>query len=358
MESPIGRVTIKIANRLIGDGEPCFVMAEAGSNHNGNFEQALRLIDAAVEAGADAVKFQNFKAARLYPRNAGRSDYLKLEKSIYDIIHEMEMPESWVPRLAEYCRARGILFLSSAFDEASVDLIEPFVPAFKIASYEMTHYPLIEHIVRKGKPMILSTGCADLVEVGDVVDFIRGLGRTDLILLQCTAKYPAPVETLNVRALPAIRDATGCLVGLSDHSRDPVTGPAAAVALGACVVEKHFTLSNRLPGPDHGFALTPEDLKRMVRAIRDTEAALGTGEKIHSAVEDELRLFARRSVFAVRPVARGEAFTRENIAVLRNGKNRAGLPPSEYPRLLGRVAACPLAEGEPVSRRAVVKGRQ
>ncbi|MBI2058246.1 MAG: N-acetylneuraminate synthase family protein [Nitrospirae bacterium] len=346
---------IRIGSRVVGDRHPCFIIAEAGSNHNGNLEQAYRLIDVAAEAGADAVKFQNFRAEKLYPPTAGESDYLKREKGIFDIIREMEMPDGWVARLADYCGEKKIFFLSTPFDEESVDLIDPFVPAYKVASCEMTHYPLLSHMVSKKKPIIMSTACSTLEEVVDAVGFIRSLGHEDLILLQCTGKYPAPMEGLNLRSLPAMREATGCLVGLSDHSRDPLVGPVAAVALGACAVEKHFTLSNRLPGPDHGFALTPEGVAAMVKAIRQAEAALGDGRKIHNELEEEIRLFARRSVFTIRAIRKGERFTRENTAVLRNGKHPAGLHPRQYPHLLGSTAAYPLKAFEPIPPESVHK---
>jgi N,N'-diacetyllegionaminate synthase len=326
---------ITIGERLVGAGEPCYIVAEAGSNHNGNYEQALRLIDVAVEAGAEAVKFQHFKAAKLYPRSAGESDYLKTPRSIYDIIHDMETPDTWVPRLAEYCRERHIAFLSSPFDESSADLLEPHVPAFKVASYEMTHVPLLRHIARKGKPMIVSTGTATLDEVIHSVDVIRSAGNDQIILLQCTASYPTPSADVNVRALVALHQATSLPTGLSDHSRDPIVAPMAAAALGACLIEKHFTLSNHLPGPDHKFAVEPHELKELVRRVRETEQVLGHGRKEVLAAEEELRTFARRSIFATRAITAGETLNPDNIAVLRCGKLGYGLAPEQYESLLG-----------------------
>ncbi len=334
---------IQLGERMVGDGEPCYIVAEAGSNHNGNYEQALRLIAAAVEAGADAVKFQHFKAEKLYPRSAGESDYLKTPRSIYDIIHDMETPDAWVPHLADYCHEHGIAFLSSPFDEASADLLEPYVSAFKVASYEMTHVPLLRHIARKGKPLIVSTGTATLAEVLHSVEVIKASGNDQIILLQCTASYPTPLDAVNVRALVALREATGLPTGLSDHSRDPIVAPMTAVALGACLIEKHFTLSNRLPGPDHQFAIEPLELKELVRRVRETEQVLGHGRKEVLTAEKELRAFARRSIFATRPVAVGETLRADNIAVLRCGQLGYGLDPEAYEALLGRVAARPIA---------------
>jgi N-acetylneuraminate synthase len=330
---------VRIGERWVGDGEPAYIVAEAGSNHNGSFEQALKLIDAAADARADAVKFQHFKAAKLYPRSAGASDYLNTPRSIFDIIHDMETPDDWVPELAGYCRRRGLAFLSSPFDEQSADLLDPWVPAFKVASYEMTHAPLLKHLARKGKPMIVSTGAAILEEVLQSVDVIRAEGNDQIVLLQCTAKYPTPVDAVNARALVSLREATGLPTGLSDHSRDPVIAPVVAVTLGACLIEKHFTLSNRLPGPDHAFAVEPHELRALVQRVREAEQALGHGRKETLPEEEELRAFARRSIFAVRDIRPGEPLTRDNVAVLRCGKLGFGLPPEALERVIGRTAA-------------------
>jgi N,N'-diacetyllegionaminate synthase len=328
-----------IGERKVGAGEPVYIVAEAGSNHNGSFDQALRLIDVAVEAQADAVKFQTFRAAQLYPRSAGRSDYLKLDRSIYDIIESMEMPTEWIPRLAAHCQDKHIDFLSSPFDEESVDCIQPYVLAYKVASYELTHLPLVRYMARFGKPMIVSTGAATLEEVVQTVDAIIATGNDQIVLLQCTARYPAPLDALNIRAMLALREATGRQVGLSDHSRDPVVAPTVATALGGSVIEKHFTLSNRLPGPDHAFAIEPHELSLMVRTIRAVEQTLGDGLKRVLEPEMELREFARRSIFSTRALTAGEALTPDNIAVLRCGTLGFGLAPAAYPELIGRIVA-------------------
>jgi N-acetylneuraminate synthase len=329
---------LRIGNRWVGPGAPVYVIAEAGSNHNGDFVQAQHLIDVAVDAGADAVKFQTFTARTMYPRSAGESDYLKAAKPIYDIIREMEMPAEWVPRLAGYCATRGIEFISTPFDEAAADLLAPHVNAFKIASYEMTHAPLVRHVARFGKPLFMSTGSATLDEVVRAVELVRDEGNDALVVLQCTASYPTPPEAVNARSIVALREATGALVGLSDHSRDPVIAPTLAVALGACVVEKHFTLSNDLPGPDHAFAVEPPELAALVRAVRTAERMLGHGRKEVLPVEEELRAFARRSIFTTRAVKPGERLDEGAIAVLRCGKLGYGLDPACYRDILGRVA--------------------
>ena len=340
---------LSIAGRAIGDGRPCFVIAEAGSNHNGSYEQALALIDVAADAGADAVKFQFFKAGKLYPRNAGASAYLGDSRSIYEIIREMELPDAWVPKLAEYCRSKDVIFLCSPFDEESTNLLDPYVDAFKIASYEMTHLPLVRHVARKGKPVIVSTGTANLEEVGEMVEVFLETGNRDLALLQCTAKYPAPLDSINLRAMRAMRHAFGVSTGLSDHSREALPAPMAAAALGAHIIEKHFTLSNRLPGPDHRFAVEPHELKTMIQMIRQVERVVGTGLKQCAPEELELRSFARRSVFSLKDIATGEVLDERNIGVLRSGNAPPGLPPSMYEGLLGRVARKDIACGKGIN---------
>ncbi len=335
--------TVRIGESVVADGQPCFVIAEAGSNHDGSLEQAFALIDAAAGAKADAVKFQVFRADRLYPKSAGVSEYLELDRPIYDIVAELELPYEWLPRLVARCEDRGILFLASVFDEESVDLVDPFVPAFKVASYEMTQIPLLRHVASKGKPVIVSTGTANLGEVRASVDAFRATGNDDLVLLQCTAAYPAPIESLNIRAIATLKEAFELPVGLSDHSRDPVVAPVTAVAVGANMLEKHFTLDNALPGPDHRFAVEPHELRTLVAQVRAAEAALGSGEKIADPVEEELRRFARRSIFAARDICAGEPFTSENVTILRNGSLVAGLEPVRLDDVLRRRAARDLA---------------
>jgi sialic acid synthase SpsE len=349
---------IKVGERWIGTGEPCYVIAEAGSNHNGNLEQALALIDVAAEAGADAVKFQGFRARTLYPRTAGMSDYLNDPRPIYDIIEAMELSPAWLPTLADHCRARGVHFLCTPFDEEWVELLDPYVPAFKLASYEMSHLPLARAVLARGKPVFASTGAHTLDEVRPLLDVAREVGNRDLVVLQCTAAYPTPPGAVNARAIVTLAQATGHLVGLSDHSRDPVIAPVVAVALGACVIEKHFTLSNRMPGPDQRFAVEPHELKELVRAVHQAEAVLGTGDKKLQPVENELRQFALRSVFAIRPIGAGEAFSADNARVLRNGVNAPGLPPTAYPTLLGRRAARAIAADAPITAAMVEDGAE
>lgn len=335
----------KIGDRWVGEGAPCFVIAEAGSNHNGNFDQATQLIDVACDAGADAVKFQTFRADQLYPKSDKKAAYLKtlgIEKSVYQVIHEMEMPFEWIPKLAAYAKKKGILFLSTPFDEKCADQLDPYIAAYKIASYEMTHYPLIEYVAKKGKPLLISTGGADMAEVDDMVRHVAKTKNRQLCILQCTAKYPAPPEALNLNVIETFKSKWDFPIGFSDHSREPALAPVLAVAKGASVIEKHFTLSNDMPGPDHTYALEPHELKEMIRQVRLAEKSFGSGKKTPHALEMELSDY-RRGVFTVRSVNRGEALNASNIAVLR----RSGLPetdikPKDWGKLMGKKASRPL----------------
>lgn len=316
-----------------------FVVAEAGSNHNSKLSLALELIDTAAAAGADAVKFQTFTAKTLYPRSAGTSDYLGSATPIYDIIAAMEMPLEWLATLRDRARAHGLAFISSPFYEGAVEVLAPYVDAYKIASYELTHVPLLEAVAGAGKPVILSTGASTLEETRTAVAELRRCGCKDLVVLQCTAAYPTPLDAANVRAVATLAAELDVLSGLSDHTRDPTAAPMAATALGAVMIEKHFTMDNDLPGPDHGFAVEPEELARLVQSIRRAEAVLGSGRKEVLPVENELRQFARRSIFAIRDIRQGEPFTRDNVDILRNGKLGAGLPPSALTQVLASTAA-------------------
>ena len=338
--TPAARMASRFAvgSRQLGEGAPCFVIAEAGSNHNGSLARARELVEVAAEAGADAVKFQTFQAAKLYPKSAGTSDYLGDPTPIYDIIQKMEMPPEWLAELAALARSLGLAFISSPFHEAAVELLDPYVDAFKIASYELTHAPLLRAVAGRDKPVLLSTGASNLAEVARAVVTLRDAGCDRLALMQCTASYPTPPHAVHARALVTLRDRFDIPTGLSDHSRDPVVAPTVAVALGATLIEKHFTLSNDLPGPDHRFAVEPAELRALCAAVRAAETVLGDARRDPDAVEAELRSFARRSVFALRPIAAGQRVERDDVEVLRHGKNEGGLPPEALDRVVGARA--------------------
>jgi sialic acid synthase SpsE len=331
--------SFEIRGKKVGDGAQAYLIAEAGSNHNGDPEIARRLVDAAIRAGVDAVKFQLFRADRLYPKGAGTSDYLGSKTPIFEIIRAMELPAEWLPELSERAHRGGLAFLATPFHEEAVALLDPHVDAYKVASYELTHEPLLREVAARGKPVLLSTGASNMDEVRRAVEALRAAGCRDLVLLQCTASYPTPPEAANVRALVTLREELGVPAGLSDHTREAVTAPMAAAALGASAIEKHFTLDNDMPGPDHAFAVEPDELAEMVRGVRGIERVLGSGAKTVHSVEEELRSFARRSIFTTRSVRAGERFSRENVDVLRAGKRPAGLPPSAMERVLGATAA-------------------
>ena len=330
---------IEIYTSTLGRGHPVFIVAEAGSNHAGSLEIALKLVETAAEAHADAVKFQTFSAARLYPQRAGVSGYLGVPTPIYAVIEAMQMPIDWLPVLCERAHALGLAFISSPFHEEAVDVLRPFVDAYKIASYELTHTPLLEAVASTGKPLIISTGASTLDEVRSALATLARCGQRSVVVLQCTAAYPAPLEAANVRALVTLAEELHVHSGLSDHTRDPTAAPMAATALGAVLIEKHFTLSNRMPGPDHAFAVEPDELARLVQAVRRTEAVLGSGEKTVHAVEKELRHFARRSIFTTRAIRRGEVFSRDNVDILRHGELDSGLAPDRFAEVLQCTAS-------------------
>lgn len=256
-----------------------FIIAEAGSNWKAgmpaeDLARAKALIDVAAEAKADAVKFQTFQAEEVYVSNAGSSDYLShhgIKRPILDIFKKLAMPYSMIPVLAAYCKRRKIEFMSSTFSLQDFKAVDPYVKRHKIASYEITHPHLLVLAAKSRKPLILSTGAATYEDIEWAVRLYKSNNGREISLMQCIAKYPAPIQSLNLRVIPELSKRYGVPVGLSDHSREPVTGPVAAVALGARIIEKHFTLNRGLRGPDHRFALEPPELKAMVRAIRDCE---------------------------------------------------------------------------------------
>lgn len=329
---------LDIAGRPIGPGHPCFIVAEAGVNHNGDLDMALRLVEVAAEAGADAVKFQTFKAESLVTPSAAKADYQMrttgAEESQLDMIRPLELSPGMHRSLIDRCREMNILFLSSPFDEGSADLLEDLgVAAFKIPSGEITNLPLLTHIARKGKPMIVSTGMADLSEVETAVRTIEAEDNHDVVLLQCVSNYPAEPADANLRAMNTMAMAFQLPVGYSDHTvGTEVT--LAAVAMGACVIEKHFTLDRNLSGPDHLASSEPEELTALVQRIRVVELALGHGRKEPAASEANTAAMARKSLVAARDIEVGSVLTGELIAIKRPG---TGLPPAMMTYLIGRT---------------------
>jgi N-acetylneuraminate synthase len=338
--------TFEIGDRAVGPDEPTYVIAEAGSNHNGSLETAHELIDVAADAGADAVKFQMFRADDLYVEDSGSVEYLDDGRSIYDIIESMEMPYEWIPDLYEHCLDRDVHFLSTPFDERSAAHLEEYVPAWKVASYTSSHHPFLRHLSDTDKPVIMSTGAHGHEEVSDSVSVLREAGVDALVLLHCVAAYPTPMADANVRVVETLRESFDTQSGLSDHTLDPVVAPSAAVTLGATVVEKHFTLDNTMEGPDHEFALEPDGLDHMVTVIRDTERVLGSGDVRVLDVEEELHEKARRGIHAVENVVAGETITEDDVRVLRPGERERGLHPRFYDEVIGKTAAYDIESGK------------
>jgi sialic acid synthase SpsE len=334
-----------------------FVIAEAGSNWrvgtaDRDRQMARTLVEIAADAGADAVKFQTFRASSVYVAEAGQVEYLAgagVRDSINDVFQDLEMPYEMVAELAAMCDERGIEFMSTPFSVADADAVDPYVGRHKVASYELNHVRLLERLARTGKPLIVSTGAATEADIEYGLRVLDAAGSGPVTLLQCTASYPAPPESLNVRAIPWLRERFGRPVGLSDHSRDPVVGPVAAVALGATVVEKHFTVDNRLPGPDHRFAIEPRELQALVQAVRGAALVLGDGVKGTDPAELELREFAVRAIQATADIEPGDPFIEgRNVDVLRPGQRVRGLHPRYLDSLAGRVAARSIRRGDGV----------
>jgi len=335
-----------------------YIIAEAGSNWRmgtpkRDMAMAKALIDVAVEAGADAVKFQTYKPETVYVKNAGRSGYLSdagITEDILDIFADLSMPYEMLPELASYCRKVDIDFLSTPFSKSDFEAIDPFVPLHKIASYEISHIHLLQMAARTGKPLVLSTGASNPDDIQWAVDTFHKEGGKELCLLQCTAKYPAPMAGLNLKTITWLKEHFKVDAGLSDHSREPTVAPVMAVALGARVIEKHYTLDNRLPGPDHSFALNPDDLKALVRQVRMAEEALGTGVKEVLPIEQELAAYARRGLQATKEIQPGEVLEEEvNFAVLRPGQQKLGLHPKHLEQIKGKKVQKLVAVGQGLS---------
>jgi sialic acid synthase SpsE/methionyl-tRNA formyltransferase len=342
--------TITIENRTIGENSPVFIIAEAGINHDGKFEQAIQLIDVAAEAGCDAVKFQLFKAKDMYVQNPGeyKTASGKME-SIYKIVKDTEIPKEWIPKLMSYSKSVGLIFMCSPFDESSSDILEECgISSYKLASYTITHLPLIKHIAQKQKPLLFSTAGSNLGEVEEAYTTIQNENNSSIVMMHCVAQYPTPSEENNLNVITTLLHAfPEIVIGFSDHSQDPILAPTMAVALGAKVIEKHFTIDKTLLGADHCFALEPIELKKMVLAIRETEQKLsqgyniplnpvicGSSQRVVHGKEKYVRNFAFRTIIATQDIQEGELLNFKNIAVLRPGEIERGLEPKYFSYLL------------------------
>lgn len=337
---------VEIAGRKVGAGQPCFIIAEAGVNHNGDMDIAHRLVDVAVASGADAIKFQTFKAERLVTENAPKADYqlrtTGVSESLYEMLQRLELSVEAHHDLMAYAREKGIIFMSTPFDEQSADfLAELGLEVFKTPSGDLTNLPFLEHVASKGKPVIISTGMSCLGEVEAAVNVFERAGNEDIILLHCTSSYPASPEDVNLFAMQTMARAFNHLAGYSDHTLG-IEIPLAAVALGAKVIEKHITLDRHLPGPDQSASLEPDELAAMVRGIRKIERALGSGRKTPARCEVNTALVARKSLIAAMDIPAGAVIKLDMIAIKRPG---TGLVPSMRDFLTGRTARISIPKG-------------
>lgn len=343
----MNNAVMRIGTRKVGDGEPCYVIAEAGANHNRDLDTAKRLIDAAVEAGADAVKFQTYSGNTLYSRKTPDFDYLAgtTTKKPHELLEDISLPREWQPVLAAYCRERAIEFLSTPFDRQAVDeLVALDVAAMKVASFEIVDLPFLEYVGSAGRPVVISTGMANLGEIEEAIDACRAGGAPEIALLQCASVYPAPPPVSNLRAIQTMRAAFGVPVGLSDHSLG-IHIPVAAVGVGMSILEKHYTLDRNQVGPDHPFAVEPHELRDLVRFVHDAEDALGDGRKQGPSPEEAKEMYAkaRRSVVAAADIPAGTVITREMLTVKRPG---FGIKPRFIEAIVGRVAKRDIEEDD------------
>jgi N-acetylneuraminate synthase/N,N'-diacetyllegionaminate synthase len=326
---------IKIADKTIGEYSKSFIIAEAGVNHNGSIEMAKKLVNAAKEAGADAVKFQTFKTKNLVTKNAKKAEYQiknSGEESQYEMIKKLELSDSEFQEIAKYAESKGIIFLSSPFDIESVDLLDEMnIPAFKIASGEITNFPLLKHIAKKHRPVILSTGMSTIGEVEEALNLIEKY-NDDIILMHCLTNYPAKKEDANLNVIKTLEYTFKRPVGFSDHTSG-IEMSVAAVALGSCVIEKHFTLDKNLPGPDHKASLEPQELYEMVKAVRNVETGLGNGIKKPTNDEIKIKKLVRKSIVAKEDILKGSILTEEMLNIKRPG---TGIEPKYLDELVGR----------------------
>lgn len=338
---------MKLNNRLIGPGEPPYVIAELSANHNGSIERALQTIEAAKQSGADAIKLQTYTADTMtidcdspdFIIKGGLWDSYKL----YDLYKWAETPYEWHQILFEHARRLGITAFSTPFDESAVDLLESLnAPAYKIASFELVDLPLIRYVARTGKPMILSTGMANEAEIKEAVCAARDAGCHDLVLLHCISSYPTPMDQSNLRQIPALADRFGVVTGLSDHTLG-TTASVAAIALGACLIEKHFTLSRSDKGPDSEFSIEPPELERLCADTKNAWLALGRAGFDRGAFEEPSKVF-RRSIYFMKDLPAGHVVEPDDIRRIRPG---FGLAPKYFEQVIGRTLRVPVSRGTP-----------
>lgn len=338
-----------IGNKLVGKDDSIFIIAEAGVNHNGDINIAQKLIDEAVKVGADAIKFQTFITEKLVTDYASMANYqknnLNISDSQFNMLKDLELSFDDFYKLERYCNSKGILFLSTPFDKESADFLESInIEAFKIGSGDLTNIPLIKHIARFNKPIILSSGMSDLGDIEDALRPINNSGNKKVAVLHCTSNYPADLKSVNLKAMLTIRDSFNVLCGYSDHT-EGITIPIAAAALGANIIEKHFTLDKSMKGPDHKASLEPSDFKKMIDGVRAVEAALGTGVKNYTLSEKDTISVARKSIVAAKNISKGEIITEEMLDYKRPGN---GLSPKYYQEVIGKKARMSIKTDEQI----------
>ncbi len=347
---------IRIDDKMIGPGYPCFIIAEAGVNHNGDIEIAKKLVDAAVEARADAVKFQSFVAEELVTSGAPKAEYqiqsIGGDNGQYSMLKGLELRDDNHEELKEYCTEAGILYLCTPYDKISVEMLDGMdVAAFKIAATDTTNIPFLRYVGSKGRPVILSTGMSTLGEIEQAVEALNAGGLVGkIILLHCTSSYPAPIDEANLRAILTMEQAFCCPVGYSDHTVGIGVSPWS-VAVGACVIEKHFTLSREMSGPDHRASLEPDELFELVRTVRLVEAALGDGVKRPMASELKNKPLMQKSLVARQKIEAGTIICAEKLTFKRPG---VGLCPSWIDRVVGKCAAVDIMEDDILRMSSIV----
>lgn len=356
MQKTVGAARrMKIGNRLVGEGQPCFIIAEISCNHNGKKKKALDLISAAAKAGADAVKFQTYTPDTL-TLDSDKSHFrikgtLWSGQKLHDLYGQAYTPWEWFPALKARAKKEGLVFFSSAYDETSVDFLEKLgVPCYKVASFEITHIPLLKRIGKTGKPVIISSGVGNLEDIKLAVRTLRASGTKEIAVLKCTSAYPAPYEEMNLKTIPDIGKRFGVVAGLSDHTLG-ISVPVAGVALGAHLVEKHFIMKRSDGGPDAPFSLEPAELKEMVESVRHAEAALGKAT-YQLGLSAKKHKFLSRSVFAKNDIAAGERLSSKNIGVYRPHVSGA-VEPKDFEKLVGKKAKNRIEKGTPISWKLV-----
>jgi sialic acid synthase SpsE len=351
---------IHIGSHAVGAGHPTYIIAEIGSNFDGDLQRAKDLAKLSKDLGADAYKIQNFSAPKIVS-NAGFSGLqlafqAKWDRPVVEVYRKAEFPREWIKEVADYCKEIGIDFFSSPYDIEAVNELETVgVPAHKIGSGEIDNLEFLAHIARTGKPMLIGCGASTMEEIEAAVKTIRAEGNENIILLQCVTNYPSPIKDSNIRAMLQLKEKCGVQVGYSDHTigkaggaDDPLNGltvPLGAVALGACVIEKHFTDDRTRKGPDHPFAMNPEEFKNMVDGIRAMEQALGDGEKKLMPSEQQTVVIQRRGIYAIREIRPGDVITRDMVEFLRPA---VGLRPPALAGILGKTVTKTIAAGDPI----------